>query len=636
MTIEKKLLGTSPSGDASNVAEVFSTHLYTGTGSSHAINNGIDLAGEGGLVWTKSRGAHNHSLHDSERGVTCLLRSNGTNAQYCDSTQISSFNSNGFTVGTDGSSNTSGRTYASWTFRNKEKFFKAVTFSYGGSSSSPTVVTHDLGCTVGMTIVKHTTGNHNWYVQHKDVTGNDNNGALNLTIAFTGGNGQSTSFTSITDTQATFGAAASFPAGTYVAYFFADNSSELADNQMIKCGSYSSVSGNQEINLGWEPQWILVKKTDGAEDWAIIDNMRGFSHTADDVSTTLNKALLANTSSVEENSGYAVVRPTSTGFIVRSGLDALYASSGSYIYMAIRGPMMKEPEAATDVFAMDLGTGSVPSFISGFPVDMAFNASYASAATHKIVGTRLTVGKYLDTTVNGAEANEGHNTFDFMNGWNKDSRSSAYLCWMWKRAKGYFDVAVYTGTGANHTVSHNLGAVPEMMWIKNRQRTRSWMVYHKDAGASKYFVLDTDAAAVTAGTTVFQQLTPTNTNFYVGSNGNANRYGDAMIAYLFATLDGISKVGTFVSGGSGVTVNVDCGFSNGARFVLIKALTTDSWYFWDTVRGIVAGNDSRLSLDNNNAVVTNQDNIDPYSAGFSLNGTLIGNSGNTFIFYAIA
>jgi len=109
-----------------------------------------------------------------------------------------------------------------------------------------------------------------------------------------------------------------------------------------------------------------------------------------------------------------------------------------------------------------------------------------------------------------------------------------------------------------------------------------------------------------------------------------------MIAYLFTTLDGISKVGTFVSGGSGVTVNVDCGFSNGARFVLIKALTTDSWYFWDTARGIVSGNDSRLSLDSTNAAVTNQDNIDPYSAGFTMTGSLIGNSGNPFIFYAIA
>ena len=624
-----------PSG-SENVAEVFSTYVYAGNSTnSNVINNGIDLAGEGGMVWVKSRSSTDAGIIvDTERGIQKQLTTSSTSAENTDYRDIESFNSNGFTARYWSNATNYSYDYASWTFRKKEKFFDVVTWT--GNDTAGRTIPHNLGSVPAMMLVKMTNGTYSWNVYHSGI------GATKFLELDTNNGGQTSSAvwnnTAPTDSVFTVGQEYGVNQGskTYVAYLFADNSSELANNQMIKCGSYSSVSGNQEINLGWEPQWILVKKTDGAEDWAIIDNMRGFSHTADDVSTTGNKALLANTNAAEENSGYAVVRPTSTGFIVRSGLDALYASSGSYIYMAIRGPMMKEPEAATDVFAMDLGTGSVPSFISGFPVDMAFNASYASASTHKIVGTRLTVGRYLDTTVNNAEANEGHNTFDFMNGWNKDSRGSAYLCWMWKRAKGYFDVVAYTGTGANHTVSHNLGAVPEMMWIKNRQRTRSWMVYHKDAGASKYFVLDTDAAAVTAGTTVFQQLTPTNTNFYVGSNGNANRYGDVHIAYLFATLDGISKVGTFVSGGSGVTVNVDCGFSNGARFVLIKALTTDSWYFWDTVRGIVAGNDSRLSLDNNNAVVTNQDNIDPYSAGFSLNGTLIGNSGNTFIFYAIA
>ena len=77
--------------------------MYDGTGSAQTINNGIDLDGEGGMVWTKSRSiSRNHSLHDSAKLFTCKLR-NGTNAEYCDATQMASFNSNGFTVGTDGS-----------------------------------------------------------------------------------------------------------------------------------------------------------------------------------------------------------------------------------------------------------------------------------------------------------------------------------------------------------------------------------------------------------------------------------------------------------------------------------------------------------------------------------------------------
>ena len=197
------------------------------------------------------------------------------------------------------------------------------------------------------------------------------------------------------------------------------------------------------------------------------------------------------------------------------------------------------------------------------------------------------------------------------------------------------DVVSYSGTGAGRTQAHSLGVVPEMIWVKTRSDVDNWAVYNKTITATKFFALNNADSAVSS-TSFWNNTEPTSASFTLGNASGTNASGRTYIAYLFATLDGISKVGTFVSGGSGVTVNVDCGFSNGARFVLIKALTEDSWYFWDTARGIVSGNDSRLSLDSTNAAVTNQDNIDPYSAGFSMTGSLIGNSGNTFIFYAIA
>ena len=102
---------------------------------------------------------------------------------------------------------------------------------------------------------------------------------------------------------------------------------------------------------------------------------------------------------------------------------------------------------------------------------------------------------------------------------------------------------------------------------------------------------------------------------------------------LLANLQTISKIGTF-SRTSGDTTNVDCGFSNGARFVFIKRTnTTGSWVMWDSVRGIVAGNEPYTVLNSNSVQVTNQDYIDPLSSGFTING---GIATGDWVFYAIA
>jgi hypothetical protein len=110
------------------------------------------------------------------------------------------------------------------------------------------------------------------------------------------------------------------------------------------------------------------------------------------------------------------------------------------------------------------------------------------------------------------------------------------------------------------------------------------------------------------------------------------------IAYLFATLAGISKVGSYT--GNGTSQTIDCGFSTGAKFILIKR--TDSagdWFMWDTVRGIVAGNDPHLSLNTTAAEVTTDDSIDPDTSGFIVNQNATTNINVTsaeYIYYAIA
>ena len=110
---------------------------------------------------------------------------------------------------------------------------------------------------------------------------------------------------------------------------------------------------------------------------------------------------------------------------------------------------------------------------------------------------------------------------------------------------------------------------------------------------------------------------PSATTLFLANYDSTNQNGKYYIAYLFASLSGVSKIGTYT--GTGGNVGVDCGFTAGARFVLIKR--TDSsgdWYYWDTARGIVGGNDPYLLTNSTAAEVTNTDYIDPLNSGFTV------------------
>jgi hypothetical protein len=128
--------------------------------------------------------------------------------------------------------------------------------------------------------------------------------------------------------------------------------------------------------------------------------------------------------------------------------------------------------------------------------------------------------------------------------------------------------------------------------------------------------------------------------FTVGTAASVNGSGDTYIAYLFATVAGVSKVGSYTADGN--AQNIDCGFGSGAKFVLIKRSdSTGNWFILDTARGIVAGNDPLLELNSTSAQDSGYDNMDPYNAGFTITaygGTspYLNISGATYIFYAIA
>ena len=628
-----------------DITDVFSTYLYEGDDLVKQITNGVDLDGEGGLVWIKSRDSatspnFDHMLFDTERGATKKLASNTTASELTNVDTLTSFNSDGFTVDDDDGTNKNLENYASWTFRKAPKFFDVVT--YTGDGVNGREIAHNLGSTPGMIIIKNLDNDNRWYVWHNSFA---NNEYLYLNETFAKNNYGTFAYLTAdpTSTTITIGSDTAINSSSgyrYVAYLFAHNDGDggfgpSGDQDIIKCGSFSTDTGaNASVELGFEPQFLLIKRTDSTDNWKMVDVMRGMSNWD-------YKLFYPNLSLAEgSGTGGQFITPEATGF--KTDVTGVVSASATYIYMAIRRGPLAPPESGTEVFAIDTqgstGDGQAPAFRSTFPVDTAFVKSTAGGGT--TFASRLTGTKYLRPEETSAEYTNTQVVFDYMNGFRNNTITFApNHGYLWKRAPNFFDVVAYTGEGANTVINHNLDAIPEMVWVKNRGRAQNWNVYHKDlelngdpASECRLF-LNTDAA-VSSGAVFWG--THTNTTFTMTvQNFQTNYPNDTYIAYLFATLDGISKVGSYT--GNGTSQTIDCGFTSGARFILVKRTdSTGDWYVWDTERGIVAGNDPYLELNTTDAEVTSTDWVDPDNSGFIVNGTTINASSAEYIFYAIA
>ena len=311
--------------------------------------------------------------------------------------------------------------------------------------------------------------------------------------------------------------------------------------------------------------------------------------------------------------------------------------------MAIRRPH-KPPTAGTDVFAIHTKTASsanTPTYVSNFPVDLALRRDNITSTSDSFEFISRLTNSLIYANQAGTEYSGGATFSDYFaynNGWASinGNDSNDYL-WMFKRAPGFFDVVTYTGTGSARTVDHNLTVAPELLIVKCRSNNGHWAVYNAINGASKAMLVSSNSGAFN-NTSYWNSTAPTATQFTVNTDGAVNDNTQTYVAYLFASLAGISKVGSY--SGTGSNVNVNCGFTAGARFVLIKRTDTmGDWYVYDTARGIVSGNDPYLLLNSNAAQVTNTDYIDPLNAGFTVTSNApaaLNESGATYLFLAIA
>ena len=324
-------------------SDYFETKLYTGTGSEQSIT--MDFAPN--WVWLKRRdGTGSHRLFDSVRGATKEIYTDGTNAEATEAQTLKSFNSNGFTLGTEGATNGSSRTFATWNWKagtsvsgNTGGSGTAKTYTgsvntaagfsiirYIGNGSAGHTIPHHLGTTPAWVIARTISAEKEWDVYHHKNTSSPETDYLVLnTTAATSDSNDKWNDTAPTSSVVTLGDTSQLNTndGTCIMYAFAEKKG------YSKFGSYTG-NGNADgtfVYLGFKPAFFLVKRSDSTTSWTLLDNKRDpFNVTTERLFPNENVA-----GSVGTNANTDFL---SNGVKIRVNHNNFNNSGGSYIYMA--------------------------------------------------------------------------------------------------------------------------------------------------------------------------------------------------------------------------------------------------------------------------------------------------------------
>ena len=635
------------------IDDVFSPTVWIGNGNNNRdIVNGIDISTEGGMVWIKRRNEdRDHSLFDTIRGAGKMLSINDNTSEDNETNTLTQFNTNGFRLNDDNYVNSNNNTYCSWTFRKCPKFFTMATWS--GNATSGRQIAHDLDMVPGAIIVKcYSSNGHAHAMYHRKAHSsqpekyfypiNTGTGATLYQHAWNN--------TAPTSTHFTLGNNADFNGSgkDYVAWIFAHNNSDGefggqsgADGDVIKCDSYTgNGSAGNSVNVGFEPQFIMLHKQEGGYESApiyVYDCIRGIVTGGDDpyVQAAFNSAEVTNTNRI---------KVTATGFTLETSNAAVNENSTVYVYTAIRRPdgyVGKPADAGTDVFGLTYGTNSTnPSYVTNFPVDFSFSRRPATTESW-YTAARLIQKEYLVLNDNAAEVSNANQTFDYQNGWHGQSADlRSYFAWSWKRHAG-FDVVCYAGDGSTRTINHSMNQSPEMMWFKRRDGTGNWYAYHvgMNGGSSPedYALQINGNQNQDDNANYFNDTAPTSSVFTLGGGNVLNGSSDDMIAFLFSSVSGISKCGYYTGTGTGSVVTVTTGFQ--PRLLLLKGTgNSDYWWLLDTTRGWGSGSDQYIPISATDAQ-NGHDFGAPTSTGFTIpavNNPSYNGTGQNYIYYAHA
>jgi hypothetical protein len=319
-------------------SEYFNTKLYTGNGSTQSIT-GVGFQPD--MCWWKMRsGVEDHALGDAVRGATKIVKPNATSAEATSSSYFTSFDSDGFTLGSDSKTNANSSTYASWNWKangagvsntdgdiastvsaNTTSGFSIV--SYAGTGSNATVG-HGLGVAPKMIIFKNRNTATDWDVYIEPV-GAGKRLYLNNTSA------EAVATNYMNDTA---------PTNTLFSVGVADNTNKSGSPQIAYCfaekkgfSKFGSYTGNGSadgtfVYTGFKPAFVLFKRAIGGTDsWFINDTARATYNPS-------QQYMRPNETSAEGTSSAHQIDILSNGFKIRSSDTAYNTLNNTYIYMA--------------------------------------------------------------------------------------------------------------------------------------------------------------------------------------------------------------------------------------------------------------------------------------------------------------
>lgn len=291
----------------------FSTNLWIGNGTSQDIETGI--SGDT-LTWPKARNkAYDNVLFNALRGATKYLVSNETDAEVTNIQTLTSFNSKGYSLGSDLLVNEDLTDYVGHTFLKAAKFADFI--EYIGDGVAGRELPHELEIQAGLCFAKRLDTTFPWVCQHI-ATGGERYLTLNTDAAAVV-SGNRWNSTDMTDEVVVLGSYAGtngngFP---FIMYIFAHDPSPEGT---IQCSEFDATGGNVFVDLGWDEsiQYIMIKPYDSTGDWEHLDTTRG-----------IGAELNPNLSNAETVTNRIIATPGGFTFVPNE--------STKYVYMAVRG-----------------------------------------------------------------------------------------------------------------------------------------------------------------------------------------------------------------------------------------------------------------------------------------------------------
>ena len=319
-----------------NAKDYFNTKLYSGTGSSNAIT-GVGFQPD--LTWIKARShTYAHCLIDAVRAVGTTIASNSSSAAYSSATEITSFNTDGFTLGTDNGVNNGSHTFVSWNWKangagsaNTDGTINTTATSvnttsgfsiskYVGNGTGGATIGHGLGKVPKWIIIKKTSGTEQWVIG-ESASGFTKN--LHFTTGTT--NTSSSVWNDTAPTSSVFSVGTNSGTNssgqTYIAYCWSEI---IGFSKMGKYIGNASTNGPM-VFCGFKPAYVLIKNVSATNNWFLQDCERiGYNFA--------NHLQKPNTDGADDTGSHLDI--LSNGFKVRSSSANNNGSGNTMVYIA--------------------------------------------------------------------------------------------------------------------------------------------------------------------------------------------------------------------------------------------------------------------------------------------------------------